>query len=93
MINCAKFDNPLLDNHMPVLASIFEGKAVALIADELHRPYETVVSQVKRMMSLTGTHKVTEFVRVATLNRWACKDCKKECPFDLHLTDSKPASL
>jgi len=93
MINCTKLENPLLDNHMPVLIGISEGKAVSEIACQLRRPYETVVSQVKRMLYLTGTHKVSEFVRVATLNLWTCKDCKSKCPFDLHITDAKPVML
>jgi DNA-binding NarL/FixJ family response regulator len=82
-------ENPFEDYQMPVLKGLLESKEVVKIAFELKRPFDTVASQVKRMLHLTGTHKISELVRVATLNRWACKDCKKECPFDLHLSDAK----
>jgi DNA-binding NarL/FixJ family response regulator len=63
--------NPFEENQMPVLKLLVKGKSVEDIALELGRPYETVNSQVKRMMVLAGACKNTELTYIAGKNRWA----------------------
>ncbi|MHB8260589.1 MAG: helix-turn-helix transcriptional regulator [Bacteroidia bacterium] len=62
--------NPFEEYHMPVLRLLVKGKTANEISTILDRPFETVISQVKRMQTLAGTHKTAELTYFAGLYRW-----------------------
>ncbi|HEX7415354.1 MAG TPA: hypothetical protein VF411_15020 [Bacteroidia bacterium] len=62
--------NPLEEHHMPVLRLLVKGKTVDEICTTLDRPFDTVISQVKRMQTLVGTSKTSELTYIAGWNRW-----------------------
>lgn len=62
--------NPFEKNHLQVLALLVKGKSVKEISEELKLPYETVSSQVKRMISLAGARKSTELTYLAGKHGW-----------------------
>ncbi len=79
MINCDEVENPFEEKHMPALLLLMKGKNARQIAAELSRPYDTVVSQIKRLHNLAGVNKTSELIHLSSWNRWKCKYCKSDC--------------
>lgn len=61
---------PFEEHHFPVLGLLVTGKSVKEISDELNLPYETVKSQVKRMIELSGARKTSELTYFAGKYNW-----------------------